>query len=118
MAYAIPRDPAPGGTRRGEEIGAGVVAGCRAGPAPAEEDLAMSQRNVELVLGRLATDEDFRRRFAASPEAALSEAAAVVGLDLTPVERRALIGLEVGACERFAACLDPRIQKIGHGQRS
>ncbi|HEY6323138.1 MAG TPA: Os1348 family NHLP clan protein [Thermoanaerobaculia bacterium] len=94
---------------------AGVVAGCRAGLAPAEEDLAMSQRNVELVLGKLATDEDFRHRFAASPEAALSEAAGG-GLDLTPVEQRALIDLEVGACERFAACLDPRIQKIGHSR--
>lgn len=76
----------------------------------------MSQRNVELVLGRLATDEDFRRRFAASPEAAFSEAA-TLGLDLTPVEQRALIDLEVGACERFAACLDPRIQKIGRSRR-
>jgi hypothetical protein len=83
--------------------------------APAEEDLAMSQRNVELVLGKLATDEDFRRRFAASPEAALSEAAAG-GLDLTPVEQRALIDLEADACERFAACLDPRIPKIGRSR--
>ena len=75
----------------------------------------MSQRNVELVLGKLATDEDFRHRFAASPDSALSEAAAC-GLDLTPVEQRALIDLEVDACERFAACLDPRIQKIGHSR--
>lgn len=76
----------------------------------------MSQRNVELVLGKLATDEDLRRRFAANPEAALAEAAAG-GLDLTPVEQRALIDLEMDACERFAACLDPRIQKIGRSRQ-
>jgi putative modified peptide len=77
----------------------------------------MSQRNVELVLGKLATDEDFRRRFAASPEAALADAAAG-GVELTPVEQRALLDLEMAACERFAACLDPRIQKIGPAVRS
>jgi hypothetical protein len=71
----------------------------------------MSQRNVELVIGKLATDEDFRRRFTANPEAALALAAG--GLELTPVERRALVDLEMDACERFAARLDPRIQKIG-----
>ena len=75
----------------------------------------MSQRNVELVVGKLATDEDFRRRFAASPEAALVEAAAA-GLELTPVEQRALLELEISACERFAACLDPRILKIGRSR--
>jgi hypothetical protein len=84
-------------------------------PTPAEEDLAMSQRNVELVVGKLATDEDFRRRFAVSPEAALAEAAAA-GLELTSVEQRALIDLEMDACERFANCLDPRIQKIGRSR--
>ena len=72
----------------------------------------MSQRNVELVIGKLATDEDFRRRFAASPEAVLAQAAAG-GCELTPVERRALIDLEMDACERFAARLDSRLQKIG-----
>lgn len=72
----------------------------------------MSQRNVELVIGKLATDEGFRRRFAAGPEAALAQAAAG-GLELTPVERRALVDLEMEACERFAARLDPRLQKIG-----
>jgi hypothetical protein len=92
-----------------------VLAGCRAELTSAEEDLTMSQRSVELVLGKLATDEDFRHRFAAHPEAALGEAAAG-GLDLTPVEQRALIDLEMDACERFAAGLDPRIQKIGRSQ--
>ncbi|HEV3456533.1 MAG TPA: Os1348 family NHLP clan protein [Thermoanaerobaculia bacterium] len=72
----------------------------------------MSQRNVELVIGRLATDEDFRRRFAGDPEAALALAAGC-GVELTAVERQALLDLEMDACERFAARVDPRLQKVG-----
>ncbi len=75
------------------------------------EDEAMSQRSVELVIGRLATDEEFRRRFEASREAAL-EALIASGLPLTPVERRALLDLDLAACQRFARRLDPRLQKI------
>ena len=71
----------------------------------------MSQRSVEQVIGRLATDEDFRLRFDKGRDAALAEAIAN-GLQLTPVEQRALLDLDVTACERFAGCLDPRIQKI------
>ena len=71
----------------------------------------MSQRNVEQVIGKLATDEGFRRQFEVNREAALTETIAN-GLQLTPVEQRALLDLDVNACERFAGCLDPRIQKI------
>ena len=71
----------------------------------------MSQRSVEQVIGRLATDEDFRQRFERSRETALWEAIAN-GLELTAVERGALLDLDVDAAERFAGCLDPRIQKI------
>lgn len=71
----------------------------------------MSQKSVEMVIGRLATDEAFRGRFEATPEAALDELIAA-GLPLTPVERRALLAIDVSACERFATCLDPRLQRI------
>lgn len=71
----------------------------------------MSQRSVEQVIGRLATDESFRQRFAGSRETALAQAIAG-GLELTPVEQRALLALDVCACEQFAGHLDPRIQKI------
>jgi len=71
----------------------------------------MSQRSVEQVIGRLATDEDFRRRFEESREVVLAELIAG-GLELTPVEQRVLLDLDFGACRRFARCLDPRIQKI------
>jgi hypothetical protein len=71
----------------------------------------MSQKSVEIVIGRLATDEEFRDRFEVSRDAALDEVIAA-GLPLTPVERRALLEIDVAACERFATCLDARLQKI------
>lgn len=71
----------------------------------------MSQRSVEQVIGKLVTDEDFRRRFDQSREAALAEVAAN-GLEITPVEWRALRSLDVTACARLAGCLDPRLQKV------
>jgi hypothetical protein len=71
----------------------------------------MSQRSVEQVIGKLVTDEDFRQRFDQSREATLAEVAAY-GLELTPVEWRALRSLDVAACARLAGCLDPRLQKV------
>lgn len=71
----------------------------------------MSQKSVETVIGRLATDEAFRARFQADRAAAL-DALVAEGLDLTEVERRALLDLDCRACERFAEGLDPRIQKV------
>ncbi len=71
----------------------------------------MSQRCVEAFVGRLATDEAFRRRFHEDRVALLDELAAQ-GAELTPVERQALLDLDVSACDLFAERLDPRIQKV------
>jgi hypothetical protein len=71
----------------------------------------MSQRSVERVIGRLVTDEEFRRRFAEDPAAALEEMVAG-GFDLTRVELGALAGIDRCLVERMADALDPRIQKI------
>jgi hypothetical protein len=71
----------------------------------------MSQRTVESVIGRLVTDEGFRRRFQTEPTLVIAELVAS-GVPLTPVERRALLAMDTGVCERFADCLDPRLQKI------
>jgi hypothetical protein len=71
----------------------------------------MSQRGVETVVGRFATDETLRRRFHANRAAVLDELVAQ-GVELTPLERRALLELDCGACERFAERLDPRIRKV------
>jgi hypothetical protein len=71
----------------------------------------MSQRNVEQVIGRLVTDEGFRRRFAADPQAAL-QALLAGGLELNPCELRALASLDAQRAARFAQAIDPRIQKV------
>jgi hypothetical protein len=70
----------------------------------------MSQANVERILGRLASDERFRRQFWANRAAVLAELANA-GCELNPCERRALEALAQEAVERFAAALDPRLQK-------
>ena len=71
----------------------------------------MSQKYVEAVIGRLATDEAFRRRFH-EDRAAVIDGLAAQGMRLTAVERRALLDLDDTACEHFAERLDPRIQKL------
>ena len=71
----------------------------------------MSQRNVERVIGRLVTDEKFRRRFESDPVKTLEEMAAA-GAELTDVEKRALAGLDARVVARFADAIDPRLQKI------
>lgn len=70
----------------------------------------MSQANVERVVGRLVTDEEFRRRFAGNPSAVLSELKAS-GWELTDCEFRVLSALDSRIAERFASDIDPRIQK-------
>ncbi len=74
----------------------------------------MSQRCVEHVIGRLATDEAFRRRFAASPGVVLDEACCSGG-GLTAAERAVLLAIDPDVITRFADALDPRIQKCDLG---
>jgi len=75
----------------------------------------MSQRNVEILLGKLLTDEDFRRSFFPAQRSAEKtpnfEAAASRCLDLTPIERSALSSLRRHRFELMAESLDPRISR-------
>jgi hypothetical protein len=74
----------------------------------------MSQKSVELLLGRILTDEDFRRAF--FPVGASSfELAASHGLELTAVERSAIATLNRCRFERLGRRLDPRIARSGAG---
>jgi hypothetical protein len=70
----------------------------------------MTHRGVEVVLGRLVTDEAVRGRFRHAPAAALRELIAA-GIELSPVELEALESLDAAAIHRFAEALDPRLQK-------
>ena len=70
----------------------------------------MSHRTVEVVLGRLATDEAWRERFRCAPAAALRELVGS-GLELSAVELAAIEALDPLAVFRFAESLDPRLQK-------
>ena len=70
----------------------------------------MSQRNVEILLGKILTDEDFRRSFFPI-QAASFEVAAAHGLELTPTEQSALCCLRRRRFEFIAHTLDPRISR-------
>lgn len=70
----------------------------------------MSQRNVERVIGRLVTDEAFRRRFSRDPADTL-RSLTDIGIDLTVCELQALVAIDPGLVTRFADAIDPRLQK-------
>ncbi len=71
----------------------------------------MSQRNVEIFIGKLATDRDLRVAFGESPKETLDTYRAE-GHDLGTVEAAALAEIDVQSAERFASTLDPRICKL------
>jgi hypothetical protein len=70
----------------------------------------MSQRSVEILLGKLVTDEEIRQRFREDPEVVFA-AVRSLGLELSAVEAEALGALEAGALDGLASALDPRLQK-------
>lgn len=70
----------------------------------------MTHKSVEVLIGRLATDEPLRRRFAANAPDVLRFLEAE-GFRFSPVEAAALARLEPAALDRFATALDPRLQK-------
>jgi hypothetical protein len=71
----------------------------------------MSQKCVEVVIGRLATDEALRARFSVDPSATL-EQLRESGVDLTPYEIEALRDTPAGLWELVASWIHPRLQKI------
>ncbi len=71
----------------------------------------MSQKTVERILGKLATDEEVRQRFRAAPRDVLTTLAGEID-PLTPVEQDALCALDANLLDRFADVLDPRIQRV------
>ena len=74
----------------------------------------MSQRDVEKLLGKILTDDDFRESFFPVGRQSF-EFAAQYGLELTAVERSALSSLRSRAFECLARSLDPRISRSSAG---
>ena len=74
----------------------------------------MAQRNVEVLIGRLITDEAFRAKFIRDPAAALTQFIER-GYELTPLEVAALEATDPGLWTRTAEQIDPRLQKISIG---
>ena len=70
----------------------------------------MTQKSVELLIGKLVSDEELRNRFRGEPLATL-EALRREGLELTELEVRALLSLGSQELEDLAGSLDPRLQK-------
>lgn len=72
----------------------------------------MTQRSVELLIGRLVTDEVFRAAFVAAP-AEVIDGLRRAGHELNPVELAALVATDPEVWGRAAAAVDPRLLKLG-----
>jgi len=70
----------------------------------------MTHRNVETLIGKLATDGQLRRRFLEDPVGVLAQFRDQ-GLELTNIEVEALASTSADAIREFAASVDRRIQK-------
>lgn len=71
----------------------------------------MSQKSIEILIGRLATDEGLRARFLADPEGTL-HSLHENGFDLNPAEMEALLAMPIQLWAAMAAWIHPRLQKI------
>ena len=71
----------------------------------------MSQRLIELLIGRLITDERFRAEFLDDPENTL-QGLCERGLELSRTEMAALINTDPVLWSRTADAIDPRLQKV------
>jgi hypothetical protein len=70
----------------------------------------VTQRNIEIVIGRLLTDEAFRESFQDDPERAL-RALVERGTHLTEAEIAALVSIDSELWPLVADRIDPRLQK-------
>ena len=74
----------------------------------------MAQRNVEILIGRLVTDEGFRGMFLRDPAATLTQFIEC-GYELTSLEIAALEATDPSLWDRTAEQIDPRLQKLSFG---
>lgn len=71
----------------------------------------MSQREIEHLIGRLVTDEEFRREFETDPSGVM-RGLIERGAALTGPEVAALAATPSDVWRRAARDLDPRLQKV------
>ena len=74
----------------------------------------MAHRIVEILIGRLITDERFRGEFLDDPRGTLVRLGAA-GVDLTATEVAALLDTDPGLWTAIAERVDPRLQKVSLG---
>jgi hypothetical protein len=74
----------------------------------------VAQRNVEIVIGRLITDEAFRTAFLQDAATTLTRFMDA-GYELTSLEIAALKATHADVWVRVAEQIDPRLQKISFG---
>ena len=70
----------------------------------------MTQRNIEIVIGRLLTDEEFRDTFLTDPQESL-RALVERGVHLSRSEIAALTAIDSRLWDRVAGEIDPRLWK-------
>jgi hypothetical protein len=83
----------------------------------AEGQVDVAQRSVEILIGRLITDEAFRSAFCDDSKAAL-EAFIESGYELTAIEIAALTATPLVFWVRAARQVDPRLQKASLTSRN
>jgi hypothetical protein len=90
----------------------GAPAGVRSGTCPwhGAEVGTVAQRVIELLIGRLITDEEFRFEFLKDPEKTLADLSEH-GLELSRTEVAALVSTDSSLWARTADAIDPRLQK-------
>jgi hypothetical protein len=74
------------------------------------QDVTVAQRMVEMLIGRLITDEQLRTEFLDDPEGTL-RGLCELGLDLSPTEIDALVNTDRALWQMAADLVDSRVQK-------
>jgi hypothetical protein len=75
-----------------------------------QKEVTVAQRIVEMLIGRLIADEQFRIEFLKDPKGTLL-ALCARGLELSGTEIAALVKTDRALWSRAAEQLDPRLQK-------
>ena len=71
---------------------------------------SVAQRSIEMLIGRLITDERFRTDFLSAPEDTLNDLCAL-GLGLSQAEIAALLNTDMALWTRAASQIDPRAKE-------